>query len=1390
VSDVVDLGPLIAADHAAVPALAAPLAAADHPLVLLPVRLETRYAGTADGGRELLVRVFPDQLHVDAHDPRLSAAEAEDGRQFWLADWRAGDDQQRRRRAWRALAERHDPGRAAWIATATRPANSDERPADAVADGEPTSVQPVFEPIETAERRATPVARLLPSAWVATAYAAGQLVTAATGRPITSEPAVGPDMSAPLVHPATDGDDDHEVAAVDTGMHWLVDFAAAEEIGMALRLPVSGPVDVLLVTGVLDGGPEAGAAGVSALLDAQRHTAGLGFIEPGTPTNNTEGAPAGWSSADIGALDLAGDADPGTAAAVAARALGVGDGHLRGVAGAEGDGADQLTAAVARMLWPATWGYWLTQFVGVGSGGLTLDGCDWARDHSTRFVRPGGPLPSLRIGRQPYGLVPVTSSTRFQGDPRETRLGGIVAGLIATGWRPAVGSAARVGRGDPAADLVDVLQLDAVSSDVALRRSLGSTFAANALDFLEQAAPGDAWIAFAARTQALTGAAGVGSPIAGALVLHEPTAWPVDLPLVGDDHGTVLGDLLAGDVDTLAAADGSPPPSLLAALARHGLLREHADAAARLIGDTAVAPHHDEEIYGFGDPAAGWSAQRDRPVGDTTVRARLASAADPAGVAIEAFRAAVGMVAAAPAAEVAARLAGLLDAASHRIDAWATSLATRRLAELRDDHPAGVLVGGYGWVEGLRPDTTELVADAVEGETGPLRRVADDPGFLHAPSIHQAEVAALLRNAHLSHGGGDDDPFAITITSQRVRLAQRIFDGVRAGRGLGAVLGYLVERDLHERGLDASVDNAREVAPLPGQETLPIAARRLDGLVLHALWAASEDHAVDHLVNGSQDAALRRRAAGVLRRLGVAVDAAADLLQAEQVHHFTRGNLTAAVNTLGDIDRGLAPPPELDFVRTPRSGATVTYRVAVVMDVDAAPSGAWAGAAGSPWAAGEPALDSWLAGHLTAADDVHLELVDAAAGAGGATHTVTLAELGLAAIDFVRIAAAGDSGVAELTARAARAVATSQARPQLHPDRELLDLFELGRSLASVIAAGRPLDGSALQPPHADPQPGVDLDELAGRAARAAVTAGAAVAALDAALHGTSAAAVGEALAASWGFALGDAAVPAGSGEEALRAAAGRARDALQARLADADVIAGEAGGDDLPALLRRLRAILGPGFVALPRLAVDLDDLVASRDDPALTGGDPLVADTWLTRMERVREPLMRLGIALRESEAMAGAAMRLDLAQTPYRPGDVWNGLPAAAYVDGAASFVLVGGDVLASGRPLAGLLVDEFTEVVPSAAETTGVAFHYEPPTAMAPQAVLLAVPPVRGQDWTVGGLNQVLLETLDLAHVRAVAPDELTLVRQFLPATVLAFNTDGDVPSTNPNALTGG
>ena len=87
----------------------------------------------------------------------------------------------------------------------------------------------------------------------------------------------------------------------------------------------------------------------------------------------------------------------------------------------------------------------------------------------------------------------------------------------------------------------------------------------------------------------------------------------------------------------------------------------------------------------------------------------------------------------------------------------------------------------------------------------------------------------------------------------------------------------------------------------------------------------------------------------------------------------------------------------------------------------------------------------------------------------------------------------------------------------------------------------------------------------------------------------------------------------------------------------------------------------------------------------------------------------------------------------------------------------------------QPLSGLLIDEWVEVVPNARETTAIAFQFNPPDACAPQAWLLAVPPVPDRAWTRGDLHRVLLETLDLAKLRAVDAEALGELGHYLPAT---------------------
>src|SRR4029450_8179700 len=92
------------------------------------------------------------------------------------------------------------------------------------------------------------------------------------------------------------------------------------------------------------------------------------------------------------------------------------------------------------------------------------------------------------------------------------------------------------------------------------------------------------------------------------------------------------------------------------------------------------------------------------------------------------------------------------------------------------------------------------------------------------------------------------------------------------------------------------------------------------------------------------------------------------------------------------------------------------------------------------------------------------------------------------------------------------------------------------------------------------------------------------------------------------------------------------------------------------------------------------------------------------------------------------------------------------------------------------MTGLLVDEWVEIVPNARETTALAFQFDVPDSCAPQSLLIAVPPVPGPDWTNETLRRVLMETLDLAKLRAVDTAALGAAAQHLPGLYLAFNPE--------------
>jgi hypothetical protein len=85
-------------------------------------------------------------------------------------------------------------------------------------------------------------------------------------------------------------------------------------------------------------------------------------------------------------------------------------------------------------------------------------------------------------------------------------------------------------------------------------------------------------------------------------------------------------------------------------------------------------------------------------------------------------------------------------------------------------------------------------------------------------------------------------------------------------------------------------------------------------------------------------------------------------------------------------------------------------------------------------------------------------------------------------------------------------------------------------------------------------------------------------------------------------------------------------------------------------------------------------------------------------------------------------------------------------------------------------AGLVIDDWTETAPADQETTGVAFNFNRPNAVAPQALLVAVAPVLRGHWTWDDLVGSVHEALDLAKLRAVEPQSGVRLRA-RPPTVL-------------------
>jgi hypothetical protein len=832
-----------------------------------------------------------------------------------------------------------------------------------------------------------------------------------------------------------------------------------------------------------------------------------------------------------------------------AELLGIDPTALTSIHGA--GGTDQaLARAMQRALWPATLGYWMDTLLTPVFGDTTIDEARafFTAYVSGRGAVPALAVGAQPYGILPTTAFSRLSYTQGRGrlDPALAFRAGLLAvsRAIDGDWTTMSDAAAHVGQaGDAQQTLLDIIGLHPGTVEYWSRyaESLEQLFhTASLLGLGAQIATELSQLTLQAEGAALLVKLG-----------YDGGAWPDimnhfflldarqistvidDRPLSETDPIRAYTDarenyiswLIAAaktSLDALRLEQGftadTTPQALLYLQLRHALMLGYYRASYRLhlsaglISDAQrPAWVHEAPFIHVAEAAAGTSESRfaqlyvtaptitgspDQLIADyiTAQYPTLSEAADFADQ-----LSALAVLADAPTAALERVFAEHIDTASYRFDSWQLGLVAAQLQEMRYDANGtaqlGVYLGAYAWLENLTPSTAvltpvQLPTDLQDGfaDPAPLQSDSTNGGYIHAPSLPHARTAAVLRSGYLANATpANPQTMSVNLSSDRVRLALSILEGIREGQSLGALLGYRFERGLHDAWATAEVDSyiypLRKAFPLVADALVstqtapdvPIeaieASNVLDGRKLAGQMQSSGVSTYPFgLAAGTLPAASSAAAEAIDGQAAALLDlhdAIADLALAEGVHQAVQGNFTRVAATLDAYSSGTFPP-DPEVVQTPAPGSALTHRVAMHLTPGlSAPAGA------TPRGVAEPALDAWLAQTLPPLTQIGcaVSYTDPVSGTAE-TLPVTLADLGLRPLDLLGlITVEAGQAMSELDDRVLR-VALTTAAPR--PDAQLtiaymtapagaLSVFEaapLFSGLSALVHGARPLQAT------------------------------------------------------------------------------------------------------------------------------------------------------------------------------------------------------------------------------------------------------------------------------------------------------------------------------------------
>jgi hypothetical protein len=1119
----------------------------DVPLLMLPIRLETRFTGD-----DLKIRIYPDQIHLDEHAPLLTEREYDLGVAFWNRRLDGDADGARD-----ALAAALPPRRAVWVARETRP--------------EVKQKQRAFPDLNKRQATKPGTADMMPKHWCAVGFVGNARAFIAY-----SEEVAQPLACAPNVTDLAPFDSEGDALPVDEGMAWMTDYARALDAGMAITVDV-GDVDMgadgltLVVFGVKDElGSEPALIG---LLEAHHYTDGVEVIPQGTPTNNTDEAIAGWTATvdDVPALfarelddEGLAPAGAGSAAGQLADALGFADDSLlRRLPGAD-LGEDAVMAAMNRALWPVTWGRYLNDLLAPDDGPSIVPAGKQStlRTFFIDHVRGGGPLPTLAVGSQPYGILPLMrrDGGDLHSDDPLTALEAVLLDLREQ-WRAALPGVALLDPVDGGADdetAAEVLGslphperfvvrrltwqwalrtgawsflwdcVGRVGSDLAVlgyirHMSFGNLESVEEeIEFLEDLKRDPAF--YAVEDDYVKDAKTVLGTFISMCEGHKSRQTPFnewypdaisgvfedwvtsDPKVFFADYGTATADQLFNH--PLVAAGGGGTGAYLSALRERvptlvsttddGVVVGGLDprlarrsATTRSLTSARRAARKRGSRLVEGGPLGDSGPLEEFPRGDIELPADFS---DGEPLLYQLLDPIVGGIPQMEGTSYRAALATLAERAPDELELRlreTLGLASHRLDAWFTGLAARDLSerrkGGGG---GLRIGSFGWIERLVRQDAD----TRESEGFIHTPSLGHAATAAVLRSGWNAHGSHDPESLmAVDLRSDRVRTAAYLLDGVRQGVELGDLLGCRFERVLHDAALDRFIDPSRRAVLVEAGITRDPRGP-VDGLELAALYNGAgvkieTTGGASFTVKASKTETDSERAGlqAALEDILSSMDAVADAAIADSVHHLLQANTARASATLDAIATAAVPPPELRGLDTPRPGASVSHRVLVTLD----PAGDsdWGA---SPRAALEPALEGWVAGLLHAPAAVRC-----VARIAGSTDSfaVSFADLvktqRMGALDVVFETEANwaDRVRAFVLAKAEYAEHEQELEVSLEPTEisddqvAAADFAELTAALRALIGRSRPLDAPDLALPGAVLDSTADLEDAEGRLA-------------------------------------------------------------------------------------------------------------------------------------------------------------------------------------------------------------------------------------------------------------------------------------------------------------------